>query len=75
MQITVNNDFNTFGGFNQQQINSFLADEQTAINILDATFTNNISVVYDVGFGSYRGQIMPNQTISEADVNENAVFS
>jgi len=74
MQITVNNDFNTFGGFTQQQINSFLADEQTAINILDATFTNNISVVYDVGFGSYRGQIMPNQNISEADVNENAVF-
>jgi hypothetical protein len=74
MQITVNNDFNTFGGFTPQQINSFLADEQTAINILDSTFTNNISVVYDVGFGSYRGQIMPNQNISEADVNENALF-
>jgi hypothetical protein len=74
MQITVHNDFNTFGGFTQAQINSFLADEQTAINILDSTFTNNISVVYDVGFGSYRGQIMPNQNISEADVNSAAVF-
>jgi hypothetical protein len=74
MQIQVVNDFNTFGGFTQQQINSFLADEQTAINILDATFTNNISVVFNVGFGSYNGQIMPNQNISEADVNEAAVF-
>src|SRR5262249_4818026 len=74
MQITVNNDFNTFGGFNQQQINSFLADEQTAIKILQSTFTDNISVVYDVGFGSYRGQVMPNQNISEADVNSAAVF-
>jgi hypothetical protein len=74
MQITVTNDFNTFGGFNQQQINSFLADEQTAINILDAAFTDNISVVYDVGFGSFEGQVMPNQTISEANVNTNAVF-
>jgi hypothetical protein len=74
MQITVNNDFNTFGGFNQAQINSFLADEQTAINILQSTFTDDISVVYDVGFGSYRGEIMGNQNISEADVNSNAVF-
>jgi hypothetical protein len=74
MQITVNNDFATFGGFNQTQINSFLADETTAINILDAAFTDNISVVYDVGFGSYRGQVMNNQNISEADVNSNAVF-
>jgi hypothetical protein len=75
MQITVNNDFNTFGGFSQAQINSFLADEQTAINIFNATFTDNISVVFDVGFGSYRGQIMGNQLISEADVNSDAVFT
>src|SRR5215831_12791191 len=74
MQITVNNDFFTDGPFTQAQINSFLQDEQTAINILDATFTDNISVVYDVGFGSYRGQILGNQNISEADVNSNAVF-
>jgi hypothetical protein len=54
MQITVNNDFNNGpNGFTQAQINSFLADEQTAINILDAAFTDNISVVYDVGFGSF----------------------
>jgi hypothetical protein len=75
MQITVNNDFNNGpNGFTQAQINSFLADEQTAINILDAAFTDNISVVYDVGFGSFEGQVMPNQTISEANVNTNAVF-
>src|SRR5215472_5971561 len=74
MQITVNNDFNTFGGFTQAQINSFLADGQTAINILQSAFTDNISVVYDVGFGSYRGQIMGDQNISLADVNSDAVF-
>jgi hypothetical protein len=73
MQITVNNDFNTFGGFTQAQINSFLADEQTAINILDAAFTDNISVVFNVGFGSYNGQVMNNQNISEADVNSAAL--
>jgi hypothetical protein len=75
MQITVNNDFATFGGFNQAQINSFLADEQTAINILQSTFTDNISVVYNVGFGSYNGQVLADQTISEADVNQAAVFT
>jgi hypothetical protein len=76
MQITVNNDF-AHGGqvFTQAQINSFLADEQTAINILDSTFTSNVSVVFDVGFGSYQGQTLQNQFISEADVNENAVFT
>ena len=75
MQITVNNDFATFGGFTQAQINSFLADEQTAINILQSTFTDNISVVYNVGFGSYNGQVLNDQTISEADVNQASVFS
>jgi hypothetical protein len=30
--------------------------------------------VFNVGFGSYNGQIMNNQNISEADVNANAVF-
>jgi hypothetical protein len=75
MQITVNNDFDHSGTFlTQQDINSFLADEQTAINILDAAFTDNISVVYDVGFGSFEGVTMNNQTISEANVNTNAVF-
>jgi hypothetical protein len=76
MQITVNNDFNNSGTFlTQNDINSFLQDEQTAINILDSTFTSNISVVFDVGFGSYRGQTLQNQFISEADVNQNAVFT
>ena len=74
MQITVNNDFQHGGQvFSQAQINSFLQDEQTAINILDSTFTDNISVVFNVGFGSYQGVTLNNQTISEADVNSNAV--
>src|SRR5262249_8475288 len=75
MQITVNNDFNNGGVvFTQAQINSFLADEQTAINILDAAFTDNISVVFDVGFGSFEGVQMNNQNISEANVNTAAAF-
>jgi hypothetical protein len=72
MQITVHNDFQFAGG---ADINSFLADEQTAINILQSTFTDNISVVFDVGFGSYRGAALQNQLISEADVNSAAVFT
>ena len=75
MQIQVNNDFTTDGPFTQAKINSFLQDEQTAINILDSTFTNNITVTFDVGFGSYRGQVLNNQTRSTADVNSNAVFT
>src|SRR5262245_66176776 len=74
MQITVNNDFNHSGTFlTQQQIDSFLQDEQTAINILDAAFTDNISVVFDVGFGSFRGQTMNDQLISLANVNTDAL--
>jgi len=76
MQIQVNNDFTTDGPFTQAQINSFLQDEQTAINILDSTFTNNITVTFDVGFGSYpgNGQILNNQTISTGDANSAAGF-
>src|SRR5258707_938559 len=76
MQIQVNNDFNNAGQFlTPDQINSFLADEQTAINILDSTLTSNVSVVFNVGFGSYQGQTLQNQFLSEADVNSNAVFT
>jgi len=47
MQIHINNDFNNGGQFfTQAQINSFLQDEQTAVNILDSTFTSNISVTF-----------------------------
>jgi hypothetical protein len=73
MQIQVNNDFNNSGRFlTQDQINSFLQDEQTAINILDAAFTD--TVVFDVGLGSFQGQTMNNQLISLANINTNAVF-
>jgi hypothetical protein len=75
MQIQITNDFNHGGQtFSQAQINSFLADEQTAVNILQSTFTNNISVAYNIGFGSFNGQTLNNQSISEGDVNEAAVF-
>jgi hypothetical protein len=75
MQIQVNNDFNHGPhAFTQAEINSFLADENTAINILDSAFTSNISVVFNVGFGSYSGNVLGNQNISEADVNQAAIF-
>jgi hypothetical protein len=74
MQIQVNNDFTTDGQFTQAQINSFLQDEQTAINILDSTFTNNITVTFNIGFGSCRGLILNDQTISEGDANTAAGF-
>jgi hypothetical protein len=60
MQITVNNDFsNGPRPFTQQEIDSFLQDEQTAVNILNSTFTNNISLTFKVGFGSIRGKAIP----------------
>jgi hypothetical protein len=58
MQITVNNDFTTGGPFTQAQIDSFVADETIAINILNATFTNNISLTFNVGFASINGTRM-----------------
>jgi hypothetical protein len=75
MQIQVVNDF-AHGPhpFSPAEIDSFLADENTAINIIEAAFPNDISLVFNVGFGSYAGGLLPNQNISEADVNENAVF-
>jgi hypothetical protein len=57
MQITLINDFNNGPGpFTAQEIASFLQDEQTAVNMLNATFTNNISLTFNVGFGSIFGQ-------------------
>jgi hypothetical protein len=73
MQILVNNDFNSGGvQFTQAQIASFLRDEQTAISLLTATFTNNITLTFNVGFGSYRGQTLNNQNTAVAAVNTNA---
>jgi hypothetical protein len=78
MQITVVNDFNHgpngVNGFTQAEINSFVADETTAVNILQSTFTDNISLTIDVGFGSFNGAQLGNQGVSEGDVNEAAVF-
>ena len=57
MQITLINDFNNGPRqFTAQEIASFLQDEQTAVNMLNATFTNNISLTFNVGFGSFEGQ-------------------
>jgi hypothetical protein len=72
MQILVNNDFNSAGmQFTQAQINTFLQDEQTAINLLTATFTNNITLTFNIGFGSYGGQTLANQNTAVAAVNTN----
>jgi hypothetical protein len=70
MQILVNNDFTHSGQtLTQAQINSFTQDEQTAINILDAAITNNITITINVGFGSYNGITLTNQNVSEGNTN------
>ena len=57
MQITLITDFNNGPRqFTAQEIALFRQDEQTAINILNTTFTNNISLTFNVGFGSDQGQ-------------------
>jgi len=48
---------------------SFLADEQTAINILDAALPNNITVTIKIGFGDYNGTTLQNQNVSEGGIN------
>jgi hypothetical protein len=74
MQISFNNDFNNGPrAFSQTDINSFLADENTAANLIEAAFPNDISLIFNVGFGSYRGGVLQNQNISEADINSGAL--
>jgi hypothetical protein len=48
---------------------SFLNDEAAAVNILDAAFTNNITVTIKVGYGNYNGTTLTNQNISEGNTN------
>src|SRR5262245_21107452 len=70
MQITFTNDFaNGPRMFTAQEIASFLQDEQTAKTMLESTFFNNISLTFNVGFGSYRGVTMANQGNAEAAPN------
>jgi len=48
---------------------SFLDDEQAAIDILNAAFTNNITITIKVGYGNYNGTPLPSQNISEGGIN------
>jgi hypothetical protein len=52
---------------------SFLADEQTAANIYDKTFTDNITVTIQAGFGEYQGIPLSDQYVSEAEINDDNV--
>jgi hypothetical protein len=62
MQILFNNDLANGGQTSTQaEKDSFLADEQTAVNIYNATFTNNITVTLNVGFGSFKGKTLAKQ--------------
>jgi hypothetical protein len=76
MQITFTNDFaNGPRQFTAQEIASFLQDEQTAKTMLESTFFNNISLTFNVGFGSYRGILSSSQGIATAAPNTlRAVF-
>src|SRR5262249_9878156 len=54
MKIIPNYDFTTASGsFTPADEASFEEDVQTAINIFDATFTNDITLTLNVGFGSF----------------------
>lgn len=48
---------------------SFLADEKTAVDILEATISNPITVNIQIGFGDYNGRIISNQNYSYGDIN------
>jgi hypothetical protein len=70
MQILFTNDFDNGGQtFTQAQKDSFLADERTAINIYNATFTNNITVTLNFGFGSIDGKMLAKQDEGAAQIN------
>ena len=58
MQITFINDFNNGPQppFTAQEIASFQQDELAAETMFESTFTDNISLTFNVGFGSYQGQ-------------------
>jgi len=82
MQIMIRNDFTSNGMLTQAQIDSFLEDQKTAVDILNATFTNNISLTFDVGLGWYPGPLPPprSQLIGPRDpslggVNGNTLVS
>jgi hypothetical protein len=48
---------------------SFINDGARAVQILDAAFTNNITVTIKVGKGEYNGTTLTNQNISEGGTN------
>jgi hypothetical protein len=59
MKIIPQYDFTTASGsFTPADEASFRQDVQTAINIFDATFTNDITLTLNVGFGSINGRLM-----------------
>ncbi|MEY9750164.1 hypothetical protein ABIF65_009538 [Bradyrhizobium japonicum] len=49
---------------------SFLADEKTAVDILEATIADNITVNIKIGYGDFNGITLPDQTKSGGDVNQ-----
>src|SRR5262245_37764543 len=48
---------------------SFVADAQKAVAILNATFTNNISLTFNIGLGSFAGGVPISPGESVAAVN------
>src|SRR5262245_9663956 len=73
MQIQFNNDFANGGQiFTQAEKDSFLADERFAINIFNATFTNNITLTLNIGFGSLNGETLAKQDGGQGNLNFDA---
>jgi hypothetical protein len=61
MQILVQNDADV--------PQDFLDDEQAAINILNAAFTNTVTITIKVGYGNYNGTALPSQNMSQGGIN------
>ena len=55
MQITLITDFTNGPPFTAQEIASFQQDELAAETMFESTFTDNISLTFNVGFGSFEG--------------------
>jgi len=72
MKIIPNYDFTTASGsFTPADEASFEEDVRTAINIFDATFTNDITLTLDIGFGSIGTETLVNgvPTITHSKMN------
>jgi len=76
MQIMASYDFaNGPRRFTPKEEASFEDDVQTAIKIFNETFTNDIALTFNVGFGSFKGERMDPEVGAFGNVNFDAAVS